>query len=82
VTIRAVRLEESLHVDGHLDESIYANVATVSDFLQQEPQEGEPSTEKTEFWVFFDDEIFYLAARVWDSDGPGRQHYAHVGHVL
>ena len=68
VTIRAVRLEESLHVDGHLDESIYANVATVSDFLQQEPQEGEPSTEKTEFWVFFDDEIFYLAARVWDSD--------------
>ena len=68
VTVRAVRLEESLRVDGQLDESIYANVATVSNFLQQEPREGEPSTEKTEFWVFFDDDTFYLSVRVWDSD--------------
>ena len=37
VTVRAVRLEESLRVDGQLDESIYANVAKVSNFLQQEP---------------------------------------------
>ena len=43
-------------------------MATVSDFIQQEPQEGEPSTEKTEFWVFFDDDTFYLSVRVWDSD--------------
>ena len=43
-----------LQVDGRLDEAVYATVAAVSDLRQQDPQEGEPATEKTEFWVFFD----------------------------
>ena len=29
--------------------------------------EGEPATEPTDVWVFFDNSMLYLAARCWDS---------------
>ncbi|MGD9905029.1 MAG: DUF5916 domain-containing protein [Vicinamibacterales bacterium] len=67
VTIRAVRLDGPLHLDGRLDEDVYAAVAPLTDFLQQEPREGQPATEKTEAWILFDDTSLYVAARCWDS---------------
>src|SRR4029077_8102204 len=66
-TIRAFRLSSPIAVDGSLDEAFYETTPSVSDFIQQEPQEGAPATEKTEVWVFYDTENFYLAARCWDS---------------
>ena len=67
VTVRAVRLPEGLVVDGNLDEPAYARVPGLTGFIQQEPNEGAPATEKTEAWIFFDDENIYVAARNWDS---------------
>src|SRR6185436_6497246 len=67
VTVRTVRLATPLKVDGRLDESIYDTVEPISDFIQQEPREGEPATEKTDAWIFFDDTSLYIAARCWDS---------------
>jgi hypothetical protein len=67
VTLRATRLEEGLVLDGKLDDPIYSQVSAMSGFIQQEPHEGQPATEKTEAWVFFDDENFYVSARCWDS---------------
>jgi hypothetical protein len=67
VTVRAVRLDTPLDLDGKLDDGIYSRVAALSDFLQQEPKEGTPATEKTEAWIFFDDVNLYVAARCWDS---------------
>ena len=67
VTLRATRLERPLNLDGRLDDAIYQRVPPVSDFIQQVPSEDEPATEKTEAWVFFDDENLYVSARCWDS---------------
>ena len=67
VTIRAVRITEPLKVDGRLEESVYRSVPSISGFIQQEPREGEPATEETEVWVFFDNEDVYISARCWDS---------------
>jgi len=67
VTLRATRIEEPLVLDGKLDDAVYARVPPMSDFVQQEPREGEPATEKTEAWVFFDEENVYVSARCWDS---------------
>jgi hypothetical protein len=67
VTVRAVRLDTPLALDGRLDDGVYARVAPLTDFLQQEPKEGTPATEKTEAWIFFDDTNLYVAARCWDS---------------
>jgi hypothetical protein len=67
VTVRAVRLGAPLKVDGHLDEAIYSLVQPITDFIQQEPREGTPATEKTDAWIFFDSGSVYIAARCWDS---------------
>jgi hypothetical protein len=67
VTVRAVRLDAPLKVDGHLDEEIYSLVQPITDFIQQEPREGTPATEKTDAWIFFDAGSLYIAARCWDS---------------
>jgi hypothetical protein len=67
VTVRAVRVAEPLRIDGRLDEDVYAAVESITGFIQQEPQEGQPATEKTEAWILFDDVNLYICARNWDS---------------
>jgi len=66
-TLRAVRIERPLEIDGLLNESIYANVPAISDFIQNDPIEGAPATEKTEVWLLFDDNNVYVVARCWES---------------
>jgi hypothetical protein len=67
-TVRAIRLPAPLHLDGALDEAIYTSVPPISDFIQVEPQEGSPATEKTEVWVSFDDDYVYVSFRCFESD--------------
>ena len=62
---------KGLVVDGALDEAVYTTVPPVTEFIQQEPHSGEPTTEKTEVWVLFDDKNFYVSGRMWDSE-PNR----------
>jgi hypothetical protein len=50
-----------------LDEEVYGTVPPISDFIQMEPAEGEPATEQTDVWVFFDRENLYIVGRCWDS---------------
>lgn len=66
-TMRAVRIDTPLKIDGQLDEEVYRNVPGAGDFIMQEPREGEQATEQTDTWVFFDSENLYIAARCWDA---------------
>ena len=70
-TMRAVRIDKPLKIDGQLDEEVYRNVPGAGDFIMQEPREGEQATEQTDTWVLFDSENLYIAARCWD-DHPER----------
>ena len=67
VIVRAVRLAEPLVLDGLLRDPIYSQVRAISDFVQQEPHEGEAATERTELWIFFDSTTLYLSVRCLDS---------------
>ncbi|MCH7857446.1 MAG: carbohydrate binding family 9 domain-containing protein [Gemmatimonadetes bacterium] len=69
VTVRAVRLTEPLNVDGVLDEAVY-QTPPITGFLQTVPLEGEPASERTDAWVFYDDQNLYLVCRCWDSAPP------------
>jgi hypothetical protein len=60
-------LTSPLRIDGQLDESVYTTVLPISDFIQNDPEEGAPATEKTEVWILFDGETLYVAARCWES---------------
>jgi hypothetical protein len=71
LTIRAARLSQPLRIDGVLDESVYSEMAPVERFLQTEPNEGHPATERTEVWVTFDGGHVYISFRCWESE-PSR----------
>lgn len=66
-TIRATRLTAPLRVDGRLDEEVYSVVPPISGFVQMEPHAGAPATERTDVWIFFDDERVYVTFRCWES---------------
>ncbi len=72
VTIRAVPLDRPLDIDGTLDEGVYEIVEPLTGFVQQQPDEGAPATERTEAWVFYDDNSIYISARAWDSAPESR----------
>jgi hypothetical protein len=67
-TIRAVPLITGLRLDGQLDEPVFAQVPAMTDFVQQEPQDGAPATERTEIWLLFDDDYMYVVARCWETE--------------
>lgn len=71
-TVRTMRLPSPMAFDGRLDESFYRDVKSFGDFIQQDPIEGGTSTDRTDVWVFFDDENLYVSARLWEQD-PGRR---------
>ncbi len=66
-TIRAVRLTTPLRIDGRLDEEVYRQVPAISGFIQNDPNEGAPATEKTEVWILYDTDNVYVIARCWES---------------
>jgi hypothetical protein len=66
-TVRAVRLTTPMRVDGKLDEAIYGSVQPASGFIQMEPSAGQPASERTDVWVFYDDDNVYVTFRAWES---------------
>ena len=67
VTLRATRIGQRIDIDGDLDEEVYEQVQSMSDFIQNDPVEGAPATERTEVWLLFDDDNVYVVARCWET---------------
>ena len=70
VIVRAVRIPEPLRIDGRLEEEAYQSIQSFGGFVQTLPQEGAPATERTEAWIFYDDDNMYVSCRCWDSAPP------------
>ena len=71
-TVRTMRMPSPLTLDGKLEEAFYSDVESFGDFIQQEPIEHGPATDRTEVWVFFDDANVYVSARLWEADSSRR----------
>ncbi|TVR57276.1 MAG: hypothetical protein EA421_01285 [Gemmatimonadales bacterium] len=69
-TVRAIRLAEPLQVDGILDEEIYRTTPPFGGLVQVAPVAGEPSSERSDIWVMYDDTHMYVACRCWDAAPP------------
>ena len=68
---RAFSTVEAPAIDGRLDEDVWAAAEPLTDFIQAEPFEGQPATERTEVRILFDDDAVYIGARLYDSDPSG-----------
>ena len=67
VTVRATRITTPLVIDGQLDESVYAAVTPITEYVQQDPHQGAPVSERTESWVLYDDRNIYVVCRCLDE---------------
>ncbi|MXZ60220.1 MAG: hypothetical protein F4Z12_05110, partial [Acidobacteria bacterium] len=68
---RAFSTIEAPAIDGRLDEDVWAAAEPLTDFVQADPFEGEPATERTEVRILFDEEAVYIGAMLYDSDPSG-----------
>jgi len=66
--IQAVRVTDALKINGLLDEPVWSLAKPATDFLQEQPDEGAPASERTEVRVLFDDKNIYFGIRAFDSD--------------
>jgi hypothetical protein len=48
-TLPAVRVDQSPKIDGVLDDQVWQKASMVEEFTQQEPREGTPATECTDW---------------------------------
>ena len=67
--VTAVHIQSPILIDGNLDEPEWSLAQPATDFVQQEPLMGEPSTERTEVRMLYDDENLYLGVYCFDSAG-------------
>ncbi len=63
----ATRLTGPIQFDGHVDEAAWDAVPPIP-FIQQIPQYGQPSTERSDIFFAYDDEYLYMAGRMYLSD--------------
>lgn len=66
-TLMISKINSDIRIDGRLDESEWQTAASVSDFTQREPSEGQPVSERTEVKLMYDEANLYIAFRCFDS---------------
>ncbi len=68
---RGARTETPPTIDGRLDEEAWAAAPVISSFVQHEPFEGQPPTERTEIRVLYDEDAIYFGGWMFDSEPAG-----------
>lgn len=67
-SLQAVRIPDGPPaVDGDLSDPVWQLAPVATDFVQVEPREGAPASERTEARVLYDDDAIYVAIRAYDS---------------
>ena len=64
----AFQIEETPDIDGVLDDPAWKEAIPIGDFVQHEPLEGQPASEKTEVFIIYDSENLYVGVMCHDSE--------------
>jgi hypothetical protein len=66
--VTAVRTDERPVLDGRLDEPLWQRAAVISDFHEVSPNEFEPPSESTRFYVIYGQDALYIGAELFDRE--------------
>src|SRR5215469_10462033 len=67
-TAQASRVERAPRLDGTLDDPLWQQATPIDNFLQREPFEGQPPTERTEVRILYSKHEIYFGITCYDSD--------------
>jgi hypothetical protein len=65
---RAVRAAAPPRLDGRLDDAAWRDAPVLDRFIQRDPDEGAPATERTEVRIVYTDDALYVAVRAHETD--------------
>ena len=68
VRMSAGRVSEGPSAENWRDPLVWGGAEVISNFIQSEPVEGSPASERTEVRVAFDGEAIYVGAWLYDSE--------------
>jgi len=71
LALSAVPAVGPVRIDGNFDEAFWANAPEAGDFVQSEPREGQPASERTVVRIAYDADNLYIAAYMYDADPQG-----------
>ena len=89
--IQAAKVDTGPKVDGVLDDAVWQTATPVETFTQQEPNLGQPASERTEVRIVYDSRTIYIAVHAYQPGGvalaeagagaadPGADPHAHHG---
>lgn len=66
-----ITADEAPLIDGELNDAVWQRATAITAFFQLEPDEGQPSSERTVAYVAYDEENLYVAFYCYDSDPSG-----------
>ncbi len=61
------RIHQPPVIDGVLSDDVWKQAVPVTELLQREPFTGEPVSERTEFYLLYDDRYLYIGVRCYDE---------------
>jgi hypothetical protein len=69
--LQASRVDSVPKLDGTLNDPLWLQATPITNFLQQEPHEGQPPTERTEVRVLYTKRSVYFGITCYDSAPNG-----------
>ncbi len=67
-SITAAPITSAPRIDGRLTDPQWQQATPFTDFLQSDPHEGQPASQRTEVRVLLGDDALYVGARMFDSE--------------
>ena len=76
-SMEAIRMApgDSITLDGRLDEDVWMRAVPATNFLQRDPDNGQPATEQTEVRFVYDADKLYMGVTLFDSEPDKLIHY-------
>ena len=66
--LKAAQAQGPITLDGRLDEASWAGAPLATNFIQNDPREGEPATHDTEVRLLYDDRAIYIGVFARDPE--------------
>jgi hypothetical protein len=67
-SVRATPVDQAPRIDGSLDEDVWQSASPIDRFTQQEPNEGQPASDRTEVRVLYDSRHLYIGIRAYATE--------------
>lgn len=71
--LRATKAADAPQIDGAVDQDEWLGAAVADNFIQYEPDLGQPSGGQTHARVLYDSANIYVAFQIWDAEPPTAQ---------